>query len=201
LEPNMQFNHKAKATDCKLYSLEYNAFDRTWKASVADAKPVDFSYAHLEEESKKNPEELKATQHAPNIDGMFVVEPIDNCPHLGDHFKENKAPIGMLATGIMDLPCKACDDRKENWVCLECFQIGCSRYVNCHQEAHYKETGHCLAVSFSDLSVWCYKCESYIRDYTLRPLLKVLSDIKFGDKDQPIVMKINGQMCIVKRTV
>uniref|UniRef100_A0A804PSH2 UBP-type domain-containing protein n=1 Tax=Zea mays TaxID=4577 RepID=A0A804PSH2_MAIZE len=29
----------------------------------------------------------------------------------------------------------------------------------CH---HEEETGHCLALSFSDLSVWCFSCDSYL---------------------------------------
>ncbi len=216
LEPNLTFVHKpSKPTDCKMYSLEYNAFTRSWKVDVQDAKPIEFTYLRILnilwcwndkiikmsthfnyfivfntkathcfpiiiffvligedlEEEKKLEKEEEGVNTKPGIpkpadlSNMFVVEPIDNCPHLHDSFKEDKIPIGMLATGIMDLPCKACGDKSENWLCLECYQIGCSRYVNCHQEAHFKETGHCIAVSFSDLSVWCYQCESYIRNY------------------------------------
>ena len=66
----------------------------------------------------------------------------------------------------------------ENWICLECKAIRCSRYVNGHCEDHWKNTkcdeistmkqdeseamGHCIALSLQDLSVWCYECNSYL---------------------------------------
>ena len=81
---------------------------------------------------------------------------------------------------LVPSPCHQCKDDRENWVCLTCYEIRCSRYVNGHQNDHFKETGHCIAASFSDLSVWCYNCDSYIKHSTLRPFLKQLCDVKFG---------------------
>ena len=44
------------------------------------------------------------------------------------------------------------------------------RYVKGHMQEHFKETkfddasdvGHPIALSFSDLSVWCNTCEAYV---------------------------------------
>ena len=68
----------------------------------------------------------------------------------------------------------------ENWICLECTQVRCSRYINGHSLVHYKSTdGHCIALSISDLSIWCYACNSYIIHGTLKEVLKHFELLKF----------------------
>lgn len=39
---------------------------------------------------------------------------------------------------------------------------------------HNTESNHAVAVSFSDLSVWCYSCDSYIEDPSLKEILNAL---------------------------
>mmetsp|Transcript_42775 Transcript_42775/g.62428 ORF Transcript_42775/g.62428 Transcript_42775/m.62428 type:complete len:684 (-) Transcript_42775:436-2487(-) len=39
--------------------------------------------------------------------------------------------------------------------------------------------GHCVWVSVSDLSVWCYECNAYLKHPKLDPLLKRLEELKF----------------------
>jgi len=41
-------------------------------------------------------------------------------------------------------------------------QTHCSRYVNGHMKQHGTETGHSLVLSYADISVWCYQCDSYV---------------------------------------
>ena len=36
------------------------------------------------------------------------------------------------------------------------------RYVAGHSLSHSTESEHMLALSFSDLSVWCYCCDNYV---------------------------------------
>eukprot|EP01126_Amoeba_proteus_P035281 TRINITY_DN3550_c0_g1_i3.p1 TRINITY_DN3550_c0_g1~~TRINITY_DN3550_c0_g1_i3.p1 ORF type:complete len:195 (-),score=30.64 TRINITY_DN3550_c0_g1_i3:61-645(-) len=43
------------------------------------------------------------------------------------------------------------------------------------------QEGHCLAASLSDLSVWCYVCDSYIKHDSLQQLLVKMEVLKFGD--------------------
>ena len=37
-----------------------------------------------------------------------------------------------------------------------------SRFVNKPMLEHDKQTAHCIALSYSDLSVWCFTCDSYL---------------------------------------
>ena len=93
----------------------------------------------------------------------------------------------------------------ENWLCLECGALLCSRYANGHAKIHYEDTkeegraamaaamkegadyelhgadeGHCVAVSLADLSVWCYECNAYLMHPTLDEITKHLEELKFG---------------------
>jgi histone deacetylase 6 len=41
-------------------------------------------------------------------------------------------------------------------------EVYCSRYINEHMVAHNVNTGHEMAISSADLSVWCYSCDYYV---------------------------------------
>jgi len=69
-------------------------------------------------------------------------------------------------------PCRTCNNVGENWLCLECSSVFCSRYVNCHMVEHNSTSEHMVVLSFSDLSVWCYGCDSYIGSPLLEPIQK-----------------------------
>ena len=137
-------------------------------------------------------------------DGGGPVFPIDNCPHIDAHVKLTPS---QLPHDPHKLPCSHFTDSKrkdgmaksdtnedgscpqgENWICLECGVVRCSRYVNAHGVAHWEKTkesdpdGHCIAVSFADLSAWCHVCGSYVRNAEiLDPLLRRLEELKFPD--------------------
>jgi len=88
----------------------------------------------------------------------------------------------------------------ENWICLQCSESRCGRYGNCHAVKHWQKTkedeekqvtvadaaggriarGHCLTLSLSDLSVWCYECDGYVQHQCLVPLVKAMERLKFG---------------------
>ena len=74
----------------------------------------------------------------------------------------------------------------ENWWCLKCGGIYCSRYVNGHGVLHYEHNPeHCVMVGLADLSVWCHKCGAYLETHhneRLSAMLKKLQDIKFRDE-------------------
>lgn len=40
-------------------------------------------------------------------------------------------------------------------------------YVNKHMAAHANTAGHYVAVSLSDLSVWCFRCDAYVLNKVL----------------------------------
>ncbi|KAM5549620.1 hypothetical protein ABKV19_000840 [Rosa sericea] len=83
-----------------------------------------------------------------------------SCDHL--------AFVSADLTGIPnpDTPCKSytrCQNPNENWCCLCCKDVFCSvDLMNGHLFQHFKQTNHCLAVSCSDKSIWCYSCNSFL---------------------------------------
>ena len=162
------------------------------------------------------------------------VIPIDNCPHVTSHVGVTVSTMSQLLQGrrLQDTTCThvvpnrpqaatgsfkqdVSDDGScpshENWMCLECGAIRCSRYANGHALEHWNDTvreeaeqetktegikannttdstckdGHCIAVSFSDLSVWCYHCNAYIKNATiLDPLVQHLERVKFPEESK-----------------
>ena len=62
------------------------------------------------------------------------------------------------------MSCKICNDKQENWICLTCYEVYCSRFVNNHMVEHFNSTKHSMVLSFSDLSIWCYACDSYVEN-------------------------------------
>lgn len=138
------------------------------------------------------------------------VTPKENCPHISNHVQlsTDRLPIQPQATTCLYRPSTAeqklfgglksdleddgtCRGR-ENWLCLECGAIRCSRYVNGHSLLHWEETksskdddGHCLAVSLEDLSVWCYVCNAYVVNDLLKPITNTLERLKFVTASEP----------------
>lgn len=87
----------------------------------------------------------------------FAVEPITNCPHIPDYKTNEKGP------DLYHKPCQSCGDTKENWQCLHCQSVYCSRYCQGHMKQHVEDVPeHSVCISYSDLSVWCYECDNYI---------------------------------------
>lgn len=126
----------------------------------------------------------------------FAVVPRTDCPHLASYLPvAQELTTESGATAKLNAPCAECGDTSENWLCLHpaCLQVLCSRYVNEHMLTHYEVTladdtnnpdgvpsGHCAGVSFSDLSVWCYQCDSYVKNPAVLPLLRALHVAKHG---------------------
>jgi histone deacetylase 6 len=77
-------------------------------------------------------------------------------------------------------PCKTCNDLRENWLCLSCYEIECSRYINGHMSEHYEKTRHPMVLSFSDISVWCYVCDSYVHNDKLTKIKTLAYESKFS---------------------
>jgi hypothetical protein len=141
------------------------------------------------------------------------IYPISTCPHIQDHVRLTRV---QLPHDPHLLPCsfenalngsspassttgRAKSDTSgedgscpsgENWLCLECGVVRCSRYVNGHALSHWEETktysdcdGHCVAVSLADLSSWCHVCNAYVKNETvLDPLLGRLEELKFPNE-------------------
>lgn len=136
------------------------------------------------------------------------IVPIMDCPHVqhhvgltapqlpSPHHAHCQVPNTTLAQG--NAKSEVSEDGTcpsgENWLCLQCGVVGCSRYVNGHGLIHYEATlkndpgpdgaGHCIAASLADLSVWCHACGAYLRHANLDPLVKQLEQLKFGNEEE-----------------
>lgn len=104
----------------------------------------------------------------------FAVEPKLDCEHLARYTPIPDSLVSR-ASEVLAAPCaeEDCASTAENWLCLACGGVYCARYVNEHMVSHNEmtrlddvdapggaPTGHCVCISFSDLSVWCYACDS-----------------------------------------
>nr|KAF6294602.1 histone deacetylase 6 [Pipistrellus kuhlii] len=115
-----------------------------------------------------------------NIDQatFYAVTPLAWCPHL--------VAVRPLPEAGLDVtqPCQDCGAPQENWVCLSCYEVYCSRYINAHMVRHYESSGHPLVLSYTDLSTWCYPCQAYVHHQTLLEVKNVAHQNKFGE-DMP----------------
>lgn len=83
--------------------------------------------------------------------------------------------------------CECCGEKFENWLCLHCFKVHCSKYLNGHMMQHSMQAGHYLCISYSDLKVWCYGCDSYIDNLAFFPIQKQLYFQKYKmELDYPV---------------
>lgn len=123
------------------------------------------------------------------IMGFFAVQPISECPHCIPI--ENIAPLAEFSELTITTPCKDCGHTKENWICLKCKVIGCSRYVKSHMVAHNDECKHPIALSFADFSYWCYECDSYVKSKHLDHV-KHFYVQKFGSEEASHVAEFMG---------
>merc|ERR1712071_212735 len=108
---------------------------------------------------------LPENVEAMNAGNLFTVVPLTWCPHV-ELVQSDPGLEWSTKT-----PCSVCKDPSENWICLTCYQVDCGRYVAGHMRHHSEESGHMMALSFSDLSVWCYGCDAYI-DHQVRSKAK-----------------------------
>lgn len=72
-----------------------------------------------------------------------------------------------LKTGTACLAIRRSAVGMSRYLSHQALRRGCHRYVKGHMKQHYSETNHCIAISFADLSLWCFECESYI-DHRVR---------------------------------
>ncbi|KAK2841392.1 hypothetical protein Q7C36_012971 [Tachysurus vachellii] len=114
-------------------------------------------------------------------DTMYVVEPLAWCPHL-----ESVCPVPAGGVDVFR-PCEECGAEAENWICLCCYKVLCGRFVNEHMVVHGLVSSHPLVLSFADLSVWCYSCESYVHNKVLYEAKNAAHLAKFGEEIPPIV--------------
>jgi len=110
------------------------------------------------------------------LGGGYQVYPQTSSPHLDC---VSAAPLDGAAALRA-----ACGATGENWVCLGCHAVLCSRYVAGHAAAHAASTGHLIACSLSDLSFWDFGQDAYLDVYAIETLhapYAALHVAKFGE--------------------
>uniref|UniRef100_A0A8D8ZMH7 Protein deacetylase HDAC6 n=1 Tax=Cacopsylla melanoneura TaxID=428564 RepID=A0A8D8ZMH7_9HEMI len=145
--------------------------------SRQDELPGPSSSSSQSSEDKKQTLTDYLSEHAKALvnEEMFMVTPLPDCPHT-----PLIAPVPE--TGIdVNAPCTDCHSQPENWVCLTCYQVRCGRYIEEHAMLHGVSTEHPLALSFADLSVWCYVCEAYVDNHKLYEAKNAAHRSKFGE--------------------
>ncbi|XP_073029828.1 uncharacterized protein [Primulina eburnea] len=106
------------------------------------------------------------------------VEARTHCDHLASLNSD------LIHIPTPHTPCNRCEHPDENWLCLCCKDVLCSRFVNKHMLEHFRREKHSLALSFSDLSVWCFSCDAYLDAQVilpLRPVYETAYILKFGE--------------------
>lgn len=106
--------------------------------------------------------------------GMSVAQAKTTCPHASKAFRLLPSACAGMDFSV---PCEQCDTRflgfsellkkpllrSANWFCLACHTVFCGRNANGHMKSHAESTpNHTIAVSYDDLSFWCYSCDSYL---------------------------------------
>eukprot|EP00048_Salpingoeca_helianthica_P022386 m.17932 g.17932 ORF g.17932 m.17932 type:complete len:172 (+) comp7248_c0_seq1:1681-2196(+) len=100
---------------------------------------------------------------------MAAVQVKTDCPHASTAINEE---LDFERT----TPCAECGHVGENWVCLGCSRVLCSRFVQGHMAAHNEANRpHAVAMSMLDLSTWCYECDCYIENRTIKLIKQEVS--------------------------
>ena len=110
--------------------------------------------------------------------GGFQVYPKKSTPHL-----DCVSADPLDGAKALSAVCARCQET-EVWICLKCHAPHCSRYKNGCCKKHAEESGHLIAVSLSDLSVWDYGQDCYLDVYAipkLRAPYAALHLAKFGE--------------------
>ena len=142
-----------------------------------NSEPNDLDKIELNIE-RSTGEMASASSTNENENSCFAVIPLNYCPHLEDikniNYDQNNFDVKK--------PCIRCKDPKcsENWICLTCEQIYCSRFVKGHMVEHWEEHSHPMVLSFSDITVWCYECDSYVHNGILNQPKQLAYSSKFN---------------------
>ena len=165
--------------------------------------PID-NCPHLETHFQFSPSQLEASfDPSSTVCSHFHNNDNEDSNNSSHSEKKKVAATGKPKVDV-DSETGSCISN-ENWLCLECGALRCSRYVNGHSLVHWETTkandtakgepkvGHCVALSLSDLSVWCYECSAYLHHPTLSPILQKVEDLKFKMGDSNDQGKISAQ--------
>ncbi|XP_037093092.1 histone deacetylase 6-like isoform X2 [Pollicipes pollicipes] len=99
---------------------------------------------------------------------------MSQCAHSAD---VQPVPAGGIDASAA---CQECDHKDENWLCLHCYKVLCSRFAKEHMIKHSTEANHHVVLSLADLSTWCYGCDSYVDNDKTQAAKDAAHANKFG---------------------
>eukprot|EP01124_Arcella_intermedia_P002034 TRINITY_DN11120_c0_g1_i1.p1 TRINITY_DN11120_c0_g1~~TRINITY_DN11120_c0_g1_i1.p1 ORF type:complete len:251 (+),score=47.83 TRINITY_DN11120_c0_g1_i1:33-785(+) len=169
----------------KIVSSEYLWFLQVQKFGITDYPKIPSNHRRIfYGEPGWNTNVVLADEM--NISGYWWRKHFFNyyCVHLASlHLDTIK--LHWDDTWKKGLPAKKCDICPSGpiWVCLTCNFSGCGRQQLSHALEHYHSKNHALAVNPTDLDLWCYKCERFIKNstYKERQLVTGLNIVFFSD--------------------
>ena len=146
---------------------------------MSNEVPKAGSSKEHDEESSNQAQSMTLSDYLalPENRGANIVQPLQWCPHL-ESVTSDSLPTNI---DVLQSKCEECENVGENWICLVCLSIHCSRYVKEHMLIHGTSSEHPIALSFSDISVWCYICDDYIDNSTLYKFKNAIHKSKFGE--------------------
>ncbi|CAG0921687.1 unnamed protein product [Notodromas monacha] len=119
--------------------------------------------------------------------GLHAVQPKTDCPHMSLVQAAFEGLVSKEGAVVPEgIKCSNCPDSANavdnNWICLICYEILCGRDKAEHMMMHSVENGHLTCISFDDLSIWCYACDSYLDHFRpeLSPIYQQFHIAKFG---------------------
>lgn len=58
----------------------------------------------------------------------------------------------------MDTPCKSCNEKRSNVICIECKQVYCSTQLS-HTNKHKIQKNHKVYFGFDKFDIQCLECK------------------------------------------
>lgn len=120
----------------------------------------------------------------------FAVTALSEYAGIEAHLGTPPEPGTPAHDTLLAGKCTTCG-HEEAWVCLQCFSVLCSRYAAGHAAAHAEGTGHDVAVSLSDMSVWSFGKGAYLDVFNIHALhtaFAVVYEARWGEPPQlPVI--------------
>ncbi|KAI8914564.1 Usp3 protein [Gorgonomyces haynaldii] len=86
------------------------------------------------------------------------------CKHISsDVFDPDQVLEKLSKSDPNRAHCSRCEAETETrWICLQCGEINCGRFVKGHALVHYKESQHSVALDLETKALHCYICDEYV---------------------------------------
>uniref|UniRef100_A0A7S2RKA6 UBP-type domain-containing protein n=1 Tax=Mucochytrium quahogii TaxID=96639 RepID=A0A7S2RKA6_9STRA len=99
------------------------------------------------------------------------------------------AANGNAASGCLkELMCTGCNrELDEPWLCLHCHNFFGGRFACGCAARHAQDSSieHCVSAGLSDLSFWCYECDSYLYHGTIPQLFGIYNSFHLSKFSSP----------------